>query len=73
MLNCFVHVLSIFVFSFPRMCVYQYHDLCLSILMLCVGREVIKLFSCSTQLSIKFILLIMLIFISRINTASESF
>ena len=43
--------------------------------------EVIKLFSCSTQLSTKFILLInvkmptivgMLTFISRINTISES-
>ena len=45
------------------------------------GREVIKLFSCSTQLSTKFILLInvkmptivgILTFISRINTTSES-
>ena len=46
------------------------------------GFEVIKLFSCSTQLSTKFILLInvkmptivgILTFISRINTTSESF
>ena len=46
------------------------------------GPEVIKLFSCSTQLSKKSILLIkakiptivgILIFFSRINTASESF
>ena len=45
------------------------------------GPEVIKLFSCSTQLSTKFILLInvkmpiivgILTFISRINTSSES-
>ena len=44
------------------------------------GPEVIKLFSCSTQLSMKFILLInvemptivgILIFISMINTTSE--
>ena len=41
--------------------------------------EVIKLFSCSTQLSMKFILLInvkivgILTFSSRINTASENF
>ena len=46
------------------------------------GPEIIKLFSCLTQLSIKFILLInikitkivgILKFISRINTAAESF
>ena len=46
-----------------------------------LGLEVIKLFSCSTQLSTKFILLInvkmptivgILTFISRINTTSES-
>ena len=45
------------------------------------GPEVIKLFLCSTQLSMKFIMLInvkmptivgILIFISRINTTSES-
>ena len=45
------------------------------------GPEVIKLFSCSTQLSMKFILLInvkmptiggILIFISLINTTSET-
>ena len=45
------------------------------------GPEVIKLFSCSTQLSMKFIMLInvkmptivgILTFISRINTTSES-
>ena len=46
------------------------------------GLGVIKLFSCSTQLNMKFILLInvkmptivgILTFISRINTTSESF
>ena len=46
------------------------------------GPEVIKLFPCSTQLSMNFILLIdikmptivgILTFISRINTVSESF
>ena len=46
------------------------------------GREVIKLFSCPTQLSMKFILHInvkmpsivgILIFINRINATSESF
>ena len=50
--------------------------------LLSTGPEVIKLFSYSTQLSTKFILLInvkmptivgILTFISRINTASESF
>ena len=47
-----------------------------------LGTDVIKLFSCSTQLSMKFILLInvkmptivgILTFISRINTASKNF
>ena len=46
------------------------------------GPEVVRLFSCSTQVSMKFILLInvkmptvvgILTFISRINTTSESF
>ena len=46
------------------------------------GLEIIKLFSCLTELSMKFILLInvkmpamvgILTFISRINTASEAF
>ena len=46
------------------------------------GPEIVKLFSCSTQLSMKFILLInvktttivvVLTFISRMNTTSESF
>ena len=57
-----------------------WHTSFLSVL-LCTGLEVIKLFPCSTQMSIKFIMLInvkmptfvgILTYISLINTTSES-
>ena len=64
-----------FVFLLSYSCLY-------SVIVACPIPEVIKFFSCSTQLSLKFILLInvkmptilgILTFMSRINTTSENF